>query len=360
MIHHFLPASPYSARFLELFAAHEEAFPPDRHAFWIEGSGDASFRVPAIGRSARHDVSAWGFVRAFAASRPADRFVIHQLSNPRLLLALAARPSLAARCAWSIWGGDVYAFLWRAGTLAGRRDEFLRRRVIPRIPLVSAMVPGDFETVRRVYGSGARFVRAFYPIPMDHALFDAVRDSGPSGGAGTTVLVGNSGDPANAHAEVLRALARHAAPDFRVLAPLAYGDAGYVERVCALGRELFGANFEALTGFLPPAQYAARIRGVDAAVMNHGYQQALGNIIALLLMGKKVFVRGDTTPYGYFNALGARVFDTRGLAALSREQLVAHDRAAALAGAEHVRADLSEANAVAGWRAVCAALEAGG
>lgn len=356
MIHHFLPASPYTSRFLELLAAHPDEFAPEQHEFWIEGTNVSAFRVPAIGRSPRRDVTAWGFVRAFARRESADRFVIHQLSNPRLLLVLAAFPDLAKRCAWSVWGGDVYAFLHRAGTLAGARDEFLRRRVIPAIPLVSAMVPGDFETVRSVYGSTAKYVRAFYPIPMDHALFDAVRDAAPAGRSGVTVLVGNSGDPANAHAPVLRALARHAAPDFRVIAPLAYGDAAYVKGVIALGRELFGANFEPLTNFLPPAQYAARIREVDAAIMNHGYQQALGNIIALLLMGRKVFVRSDTTPYGYFRDLGAPVFDTLRLAELSREALVACDHAAAVSGAARVRADLSEANAVAGWKAVFEAL----
>ena len=175
MIHHFLPASPYTARFLELLAAHPDDFAPQCHTMWIEGTNLAAFRVPPIGRSARRDVTPWGFVRAFAWRQPADRFVIHQLSNPRLLLALTAFPGLANRCAWSVWGGDVYAFLHRAGTLAGARDEFLRRRVIPRIPLVSSMVPGDFETVRRVYGSSARYVRAFYPIPMDHTLLEPLQ-----------------------------------------------------------------------------------------------------------------------------------------------------------------------------------------
>jgi dTDP-N-acetylfucosamine:lipid II N-acetylfucosaminyltransferase len=350
VIHHLMPSSPYSARFVQLLEDHPDAFPPGEHHLWIKRTPRAAFRVADRGRIARTDTGAWGFLRVFGAMRGGDRLVVHQLSNPRLLLFLATVPGAARRCGWAVWGGDVYHYLWRAGAWRYPFDEFLRRRVLPAIPVVSSMVPGDFDVVRSVYGSRARYVCAFYPIPMDHAILhpDGAR---PRRADGPVVLVGNSGDPSNRHAWVFEALARFRDAGIRVMAPLAYGNPAYVAGVIARGRELFGERFEPLTDFLPPEQYAARIREVDAAIMNHGYQQALGNIIALLLLGRKVYVRSDTTPYRYFNDLGAPVYDTLRLPDLTLEELVAFDPAAGARGAERVREHLSEPNAVAGWSA---------
>jgi hypothetical protein len=67
-------------------------------------------------------------------------------------------------------------------------------------------------------------------------------------------------------------------------------------------------------------------------------------------MGRKVFVRSDTTPYRYFNDLGIRVYDTRRVPDLGLAELVEFTPEVGARNSERVRAQLSEANAVAGWR----------
>ena len=359
MIHHLIGASPYTTRYLQFLAAHPEAFPPAEHRFWIEHARDAGFETERSGPFARTDIGPWGFRQMFRALGKDDRVVIHQLSNPRLLLHLFAFRGLARRCAWMIWGGDVYYFHYRPRTWPHALREQLRRAVIPAIPLVGGIVPGDFEVVRKVYGTKARYVRAFYPLPMDQAALTPV-EAPPRDGRPVTVLLGNSGDPSNRHAEVLRSLARFRGDGLRILAPLAYGDPAHVASVIALGRELFGDQFMPLTEFLPPEQYARHIREVDAAIFNHAFQQGLGNVVALLLLGKKVYVRRETTTYGYFEDLGVRVFDTRSIASLSLAELVAFPPGDGARNAGAVRELLSEANAVAGWQAFFHALGSGG
>ena len=58
----------------------------------------------------------------------------------------------------------------------------------PSIPVISSMIPGDYETVRSVYGGCARYVQAFYPIPMDYASLELDGDRGSR--KDVTVLVG--------------------------------------------------------------------------------------------------------------------------------------------------------------------------
>jgi len=349
--HHVMPASPYTTRFLELIASHPAAFPAKEHEFWIEQAPGSTFRVARRGELVPRAMGPWGFLRAFQEMRPTDRLVIHQLSNPRLVLGLLLSLRTARRCAWCVWGGDVYYDLYRPRTWLHGWRERMRRAVIPWIPVVCSMVPGDFEYVRKTYGSRAKYVEAFYPSPMDsRALVPA--DAGDVANAkdGVTVLVGNSGDPSNQHAWVFDTLARFRGPKLRVVAPLAYGDRAYVDSVVGHGRDLFGDRFMPLTEFLPPEQYGRLIREVDAAIMNHGFQQALGNVIALLLLGRKVYVRGDTTTYGYFKDLGVEVHDTRLVADQSLADLAAFAPETGARNSDLVRSHLSEANAVGGWQ----------
>jgi hypothetical protein len=355
MIHHLLPASPYTRRFLEFLAAHSEAFPPGQHRFWLESPRDPAFRAGEAGRLRCERVGSWGFLRAFRALRHEDRVVIHQLSNPRLLAFLSVVRGAARRCAWVYWGGDVYYFRYRPRGCASALRERLRRAVIPAIPVVAGLVPGDFEVLRATYGTRARYVCTFYPLPMDPQALQPVERAAPRGGP-VTLLVGNSGDPSNGHAWVLEALTRFRDRDVRVLAPLSYGDRAYIASVIALGRERFGDRFTPLTEFLPPEQYARLLRDVDAVIMNHPFQQGLGNIAALLLLGKKVYVRSDTTSFGWLQDLGVRVFDTLQLPGTTLEELAAFEPGAGTRNSALVRARLAESNAVAGWRELFGAL----
>ena len=116
MIHHLISASPYTSRFLKLLEDHPDVFAPEEHCFWIEGAAGSAFGAGGAGRIRRFDTGAWGFLRAFRELTRNDSVIIHQLSNPRLLLYLYFFRGVARRCAWQIWGGDVYYFRYRPNT----------------------------------------------------------------------------------------------------------------------------------------------------------------------------------------------------------------------------------------------------
>jgi hypothetical protein len=118
--------------------------------------------------------------------------------------------------------------------------------------------------------------------------------------------VGNSGDPDNRHIEVFDELAK--LPDsFEVIAPLAYGDANNRKRVQESGESTFGHRFESIVEMMSFEDYVSYLRSVDIAVFNHRRQQAMGNTIALLGMGKRVFLRRGTAQWALFRSLGVEV-----------------------------------------------------
>jgi hypothetical protein len=60
---------------------------------------------------------------------------------------------------------------------------------------------------------------------------------------------------------------------------------------------------------MPFGKYLDFLGTIDIAIFAHRRQQAMGNIISLLGMGKKVYVRKDITPWTLFSEIGVKVFD---------------------------------------------------
>jgi hypothetical protein len=48
---------------------------------------------------------------------------------------------------------------------------------------------------------------------------------------------------------------------------------------------------------------------IDISIFAHKRQQAMGNIITLLGLGKKIYIRTDITSWQFFKDIGARLFD---------------------------------------------------
>jgi hypothetical protein len=79
--------------------------------------------------------------------------------------------------------------------------------------------------------------------------------------------------------------------------------------VAAKGKNMFVEKFIPLTEFMDNEKYIQFLNNIDVAIFAHNRQQAMGNIISLLGMGKKVYMRKDITPWALFSEIGVKVFD---------------------------------------------------
>lgn len=122
-----------------------------------------------------------------------------------------------------------------------------------------------------------------------------------------TIQVGNSGDPANNHFEIFEKLSAINV-DQQVFCPLSYGDTKYIGLICTEGLRLLGDRFDPLTDFLPKEQYYSKLKEIDFAIFNHNVQQAFGNILGLLWLGKKVFLNTSNAIYTTLKNWGIMVF----------------------------------------------------
>lgn len=303
MIYHFLSGSPYSKKFIDFMIDNKQHFDLDDHFFIINRSDvlNVPWDQEQLKKVKHCSVATkFGFIPVLNKISKNDKLLIHGLFNPRLLIYLYLNRKMIKRCVWSIWGGDLYFYKNRENNLKHGFIEHLRKTIIPRIPVITSLVKGDYDLVKKIYGSTAKYIYSFYPNPVDFSIVDRSQDKGDRSNK-RTIMIGNSGDPSNNHEEVFEILARFKKENIKIICPLSYGESDYISRTINRGKEIFGEKFEPITEFLSPEEYVKVISGVDVVIMNHDRQQALGNIILLLSMGKKIYLNEDTTHYRFFS-----------------------------------------------------------
>ncbi|MGO2133820.1 MAG: TDP-N-acetylfucosamine:lipid II N-acetylfucosaminyltransferase [Marinobacter sp.] len=300
---HICRAEKFIPPFIDLVQAN---FDPALHEFVIFGDHE---KFSSEGRPSVHRVGK-GFVEKTAAKarlivqmHRADRIILHGMFTRAVTKMLFLMPWLLKKTYWFIWGNDLYGKR-DANSKPGLKD-FSRRFVIRHMGHLVTHVPGDIELAREWYGAEGK---AHHCLMYTSNLFS---DSGV--GERTTdfveVQVGNSSDPSNNHLEIFEKLASLPANNFRVLAPLSYGNQQHALRVISEGKKLFGDRFVPLIDFLPLAQYQEFLAMIDVAIFNHNRQQGLGNLISLLGMGKKVYLRRGISTTSLLDSLDIEWFD---------------------------------------------------
>src|SRR5690554_2447419 len=121
---------------------------------------------------------------------------------------------------------------------------------------------------------------------------------------GNAILVGNSATYTGNHAEAFDLLHKLGENDREVVAPLSYGDPQLAKELTSLGQEYFSGNFEPLMDFMPVQDYVDIIKNCGYVIMNHVRQQAVGNIVIMLYLGARVFVRRENPVYNFFTKSG--------------------------------------------------------
>jgi len=125
---------------------------------------------------------------------------------------------------------------------------------------------------------------------------------------GSNILIGNSATYENNHVDFFLKIKDFDLAQRKIICPLSYGRGEYRSKVIEAGVENFGKNFEELTDFIPYDEYVKKISTCSIVVMNHKRQQALGNIMLMVGMGAKVYLREENPVFSFLENLGVKLF----------------------------------------------------
>jgi len=257
-----------------------------------------------------------------------------------------------SKVSWILWGGDLYSY-WIADShsLKSRVVETMKKSIIANINSIVALVYEDYLFAKQKYNTKAEYKYAFYPNPVDFEMLSHHIQHAP--GSTNRILVGNSASLTNNHAEILKALAKYKfEQDFEIVCPLSYGPSNNVDNVIKLGRELFGKRFIPVLNFMPPEEYAKLLSSIDVAIFGHKRQEGLGNILALLYLGKKVYIRSDISTWSFLSRLGIKVFDSKRVVNNEEEKLFEFSQSIGSKNRLVVEKEFSDEKCVELWRNV--------
>ena len=124
---------------------------------------------------------------------------------------------------------------------------------------------------------------------------------------GDAILVGNSASMTCNHKETFDLLVKAGFKNRKIIAPLSYGDAVYGEKTAELGKKFFSSDFKPLKDFMPMQDYVATIKKCCYVIMNHRRQQAVGNIVIMLYLGARIFLREENPTFPFLKDLGVEI-----------------------------------------------------
>ncbi len=354
---HILGQHFYEREFYKLVAQHPELREGVHHVFLFQGN--RAFSVEECAditiRFSNDRLGSLEKLKLFQSEgKQADIIIFHGLWFPKIQLLYAVQSRIARKSRWVLWGGDLYNdLLFPDGGLKARLKRGIKSKLIKKIEGIIALVPGDYAVVKENYATNSRLYKAFYPLPVNFKLLDRViAERKPEERRVSTILLGNSASKTNEHFEAIDFLTKLSNKEFNVLCPLSYGDMEYAKKVIEYGKTKLGSRFEPLTEYMKPEDYAKVLNTVDAAIMNHKRQQAVGNIVALLYLGKKVFLRQEVTTYSWLRDMGITVFDIDEILGAASDDIFYIEPDKAIANREIIKEYFSEENCVKLWKRI--------
>ncbi len=305
---HICPLDKFIPPFVDFI---EQNFTFSKHEFRVFGKAGAYYLKP---RPNIH-IAKRGFlgrVKAYSqliiSMHQAKKIILHSLFIPPVVKILWAMPWLLKKCYWVMWGGDLYVYSLGEKNKEWKRSEFFRRPVINRMGYFVSYIYGDYEYAQEWYSAKGQYKECLmYPsnLYVNHPIEEKKHDA-------VNILVGNSADPLNNHIEIFEKLEKYKNDQINIYVPLSYGNKNNAEIIFKEGVKRFGDKFKPLVEYLLLEEYVELLSKIDVAIFNHKRQQAMGNIITLLGLGVKVYMRSDVTQWSFFEKHEIKVFDIKG------------------------------------------------
>jgi dTDP-N-acetylfucosamine:lipid II N-acetylfucosaminyltransferase len=124
---------------------------------------------------------------------------------------------------------------------------------------------------------------------------------------GNSILINHSSDPSLNHFEIIEFLSKKAVTN-KIIIPLSYGDTDY-KNILKQDLYLFkNLNIYIEENFIHPDKYVKYLNEVGFAIFNNVIQQGLGNLILLVWIGVKIFLRTENSTYIQFTNWGLKIY----------------------------------------------------
>lgn len=263
----------------------------------------------------------------------ADAIILHQLNLKFANTVNKIKNSI--QIAWIAWGFDVYSLpnikpslyapitkqfilkcrpasslVWSIKKynfarvifyrLKGKRDPYREIfKAIDRINFFSTYIREDFDYFSKYYHkNNLGFLESSFST-IDQYL--AGNNNLRVDEFATSVIIGNSNTLESNYLDVIGKIQEKRDQINKIYCVLSYGkNNDHKKQVISEGEKQLGDKFQPLTDFMPREQYLEMLQSCSAGIFFHYRQQAMGNIIALLYLGSRVYLSERNPAYNFF------------------------------------------------------------
>lgn len=211
---------------------------------------------------------------------------------------------------WMVWGGDLYNLPqldhlcyepitsakyirknWSVKKLLYDLKVWaihapFKKKAYASVDYVLTWMKQEYEFAQQHLPINSDFKFFFYENQFSYDKLDAFRQKTRKREK-LSLVIGNSGSPANNHLDVVNFLEKHRVKA-DLLVPVSYGDKRYISFLKKVLRYSYG-KLEFVEGYMKFEEYLEFLSNADALVMNTIRPQGYGNILMMLYMGKPVF-----------------------------------------------------------------------
>jgi hypothetical protein len=179
-----------------------------------------------------------------------------------------------------------------------------KKKIMEKFEYIGLLYREDFDNIKRIVKlkKPKHLHFSYYPIEK------IVNTKTPIHQPKDIILIGNSGHPTSNHFDVLKRMDRFKLMSKNVVLPISYGNAPYIKNLKRYIEDYFATPPTYLEEFLAIEEYNKWLERVSIFILYTKRQQGVGNTIALLYHGAKVFLSKHNTFYHYLKRIGVLVF----------------------------------------------------
>ena len=309
---HIMPREKFTERFLNFIF---DNFDFSEHFFFITGEF-TEYKIDSAYMS--HIVWIKDYRELYQRHRykkiilECDKIIINGVWGNEMMLFHFPGIVLRKTCLF-FWGSEIYMMRNNIPLYEIRKilKRAAKKYLIKNAGIIITLVKGDYQILQTfVKTRGKHFVarmasnRGMYD--MQESMVEFNKPDNPY-----YVLLGNSATGSNHHFEMIDLLEKYKGMNVRFLCPLSYGDEKYARDVIQYGKCKLGNKFVPLTEFMDAESYYHLLNKCSAGIFNNDRQQALGNILALLRFGAKVYLRMGTSMWDFLIENGMLVYNIK-------------------------------------------------
>lgn len=253
--------------------------------------------------------------------KKSDKIIVSGIWDMTEYLYLCGKKVLS-KTYFHFWGGDFYRYR-EFSTRELKISKFILRKALLKAAGVINLIEKDYGELRDIVGIPdiKHFVAPIGKNPkenIDYAYYRSLQKKDDV----YRIVVGNSATVYNQHREIFEILSKFEEENIEIICPLTYGKEEYRAEVIENGIQYFGEKFKPVIKQLPKDEYVAMLSGCDIGIFNNNRQQAMGNITIFALLGKKVYLRDDTTMWEHFKKIGYQFSTIEELKNATLEEIV--------------------------------------